>query len=539
MFRPNLYRNRWLTRSLPTHAKQPRSRFWGLKSVGVLAGVSLSVYAIDEYYYLSLLQRSARAVYVLLWVAYQYGMNSKNYKKLDDLHELAAEKIFDMLAKNKGIYIKQGQAIANNASVFPMAYQRRFVNLYDAAPNDSWNDIDKILRRHLGNDYETEIFESFDHTPIASALIAQIHKARLKKEQQDVAVKIQHPYIIKQLDVDLAVYRGMSWVYAKLFDLPLSFFTQYVSDQLSQESDFRLESKNAAKLALLINSDPAVKSLNIYVPKNYDKYTRSQVLVTEWIDGVSLADKQKLLDANVNITTMMSQYVKIFARQIFHYGFVHSDPHPGNMLARIKDGKQQLVILDHGLYITLPAKFKREYCLIWKCLLEYNTAEMERIATSWGIGDPDFLTTLVQLKPPKKSLGNEYQSSYELLKSLLGDETKFPLQMLFLLRSMRMIQNLNAQMGSPVNRINLITDSAVDVLTKEEPLDVRHVSQWMLLLKVRVVLFINTVVFWVFRIRQILTGDRYGGKGEGIEDYIEKYMRRTAKEMGFEIADGL
>lgn len=514
-----------------------RPRF--LKSAAAVAGVSVGVYAIDEYYYSSLLQRSARAVYVLLWVAYQYGANSSRYENLDDLHETAAEKIFNMLAANKGLYIKQGQAIANNGSVFPVAYQKRFVNLYDAAPNDPWHQIDAILKRHLGPDYETAIFDSFDHDPIASASIAQIHKAKLRKENCHVAVKVQHPYIAQQLPVDLAVYRGMSWVYAKLFDLPLSFFTRYVSDQLSKESDFRIESQNAAQLSNLLAHDPAMASLNVYVPRNFDDYTRSQVLVTEWIDGVSLADKQRLLDANINISTMMAQYVKVFARQIFNYGFVHSDPHPGNLLARFHEGKQQLVILDHGLYISLPRKFRNEYCRIWKCLFEYNMDEMSKIASSWGIGDANFLTTMVQLRPPKKNADDSYQSSYELIKTLLGDETKFPLQMLFLLRSMRMMQNLNATMGSPVNRINMFTNSALDVLFAEQPVDIRHWREVVLLVKVRVALFANTLVFWLFRIRQILAGDRYGGKGEGIEDYIEKYMRQTAKDMGFEVVEGM
>lgn len=508
-----------------------------IKLLAAAAGTTAVLYVVDEYYYLSLLQRSARAVYVLLWVAYQYGVNIEKYESIDDLHELASEKLFQMLVANKGLYIKLGQAIANNGTVFPLAYQKRFVNLYDAAPIDPWKQIDRCLRLQLGENYETEVFESFDRKPVASASIAQVHKARLRKEQKDVAVKVQHPYIAKQIYVDLAVYRGMSWVYSKLFDLPLSFFTKFIADQLIKESDFRHESMNAAKISSLISQDSAMRSLNIYIPKNFDQFTGEQVLVTEWIEGVSLADKQKLIDAKLNITTMMTQYINAFGRQVFNYGFCHSDPHPGNLLARMHEGKQQLVILDHGLYITLPDKFRREYCSIWESLFLYDKKRMQDIAESWGIGNADILATMVQLRPPSKDLFDGNTSSYDLIKSFLGDETKFPLPMLFLLRSMRMMQNLNQTMGSPVNRINMFTECALQALKEDQRFSLVHPGPWLRWIRVRVALFFSNVVFWIFRLRQILTGDRYGGKGEGIEDYIDQYMRDTAKSMGFKIAD--
>lgn len=42
----------------------------------------------------------------------------------------------------------------------------------------------------------------------------------------------------------------------------------------------------------------------------------------------------------------------MYADMIFKFGYVHCDPHPGNVLAK-KDpdtGRTQIVLLDHGLY---------------------------------------------------------------------------------------------------------------------------------------------------------------------------------------------
>lgn len=504
------------------------------RNVAAVTAVGASAYAIDRYYYAGLVERSARASYVLSWVAYQYSRNTAAYDSLDDLHELAAEKLFDMVAKNKGLYIKQGQAIANQGMAFPMAYQRRFLKMYDDAPADSWALVDATLRAHLGRNY-ADLFEYIDHEPVASASIAQVHKAKLKKEQVEVAVKVQHPYIAKQMPVDLWVYRTFSWVYAKVFDLPMARFTRYISDQISTEADFRIEAKNTALLKLHLAADRAVRGLGVYVPNNYLEYSSSRVLVTEWIDGVLLADKQRLVDGGFNLATMMRQYVASLGRQIFEYGFVHSDPHPGNMLARFRNGKQELVILDHGLYISLPDKFKGEYRRIWKSLFNFDKGEIDKVCSDWGVGNPDLMSTMIQLRPPDGKALPKEGNPIDMMRTFFGDGTKFPLQILFLLRTMRMMQTLNQAMGSPVNRINMLTESAIQLLP------VRRFSwrEWALFAVVRVSLLVSDFVFWLFRLRQIVRGDRYGGKGEGMEDYIERYMKETMRRMGYEVAKGM
>lgn len=494
--------------------------------------MAAAVYVLDEYYYASLLQRSVRSVYVLTWIAYQYSRNTAAYDTIDDLHEEAAQRFFDMLVKNKGLYIKQGQAIANQGSVFPVAFQKRFLELYDSAPTDLWQLIDKILRKQYGKNYEHEIFDYFEHNPVASALIAQVHRARLKKEQQEVAVKVQHPYIQRQVPTDLMVYQGMSWVYAQIFDLPLSFFTKYVSEQLEKETDFVMECANGKMLAQAIASDPEMAGLNVYVPRNFELYSGKQVLVTEWIDGVSLTDRKKLEDAKLSLSRVMTQYITVFGRQIFDYGFVHSDPHPGNLLARHFNGSQQLVILDHGLYITLPEKFQSEYCRMWLSMMGMDSGDMSEIAHEWGVDSPELLSTLVLLKPPPAT--SDQISPYERMRTFFGDESRFPLQLLFILRTMRMMQNLNKTMGSPVNRLNLLTHCDVLVLSRHAWRS-RNLRDWMHLVVMRVTLFFSDIVFWTFRLRQVLSGR----ENIGMEDYIERYMRDAAKSAGFEIVEGM
>lgn len=501
--------------------------------LAVASGATATCYLVDKYYLQSLIERSLKAVTILSWVAYRY-VNAEEIKEIQDFHEVAASAIFKMLSENKGLYIKLGQAVANQGAVFPAAFQRHFVNLYDAAPADSWDDIDRLLRQSLGKDYETKVFDYINHTPVASALIAQVHKARLKSNGDEVAVKIQHPYIARQMPVDLAVYRLMGWVYSRAFKIPLTFMTGYIADQLIKETDFRIEAENSRKLTKFIDNDPQGLTLDIYVPKVYSDYTSRKVLVTEWIDGLSLTDKQKLIE-NYSLSRAMHQYIKIFARQIFEYGFVHSDPHPGNLLTRKVDGRQQLVILDHGLYVTLSDKFKQEYCDLWAAMLRLDMSTVNFISESWGVSSSEYLKAMVQLKPPVNVEG-EPPNPLQLMREIFSDETKFPPDLLFLMRTMRMIQNMNQSMGSPANRINIFTKSALYWMHQNRKITtLERLSS----LKSKVLIFVSDAIFWFYRIRQILLGDKYGTKGEGIEDYIEQRLRASARSMGIEIIDGM
>ncbi|RCK64830.1 ABC1 family protein C10F6.14c [Candida viswanathii] len=492
------------------------------------------VYLLDKYYYSSVIARSTRAIYVLLWIAYEYGFNSLSYTNIDDLHEVASDKLLHLLVTNKGIFIKLGQAIANQGKLFPDAYQRKFPMLYDQAPVQPWSSVDGMLKRSLGDDYEMRVFETINHEPIASASVAQVHYARLKSGEE-VAVKVQHEYISRQLPVDLWVYRFISRVYERVFDIPLGMFTKYISEKITEETNFRHEMQNSDRLQALIGADATIND-SIYIPKNFAEFTTLQVLTAEWIDGVPLTHKDVLLDKGFDLAEIMRKYIKLFGAQIFKYGFIHSDPHPGNLLVRLDSrGRQQLVLLDHGLYIELPELFRIEYCNLWRYLFLLDTPGIEEIGKKWGISSLDLFATVVQLRPvllsPEQSDQPDSRNVSDLFRDFIGDKKKFPADLPFLARTMRMIQNLNQSFGSPVNRINLLTKELVNALLQE-----RHISfgDYWSLLKIKVVLVFSDLMFYFVRIRQYFIGDRYGGKGKGLEDYIEMYMQNTAKSLGME-----
>lgn len=492
----------------------------------LVLGIIGTIYILDNAYSSSL-TRAARAISILSYIGLKYKFSSdENIKKF---HEQASDLLYYLMVTNKGLFIKFGQAVANQGTVFPIEFQRKFTKLYDEAPEETWSVVDSTLKHELGNDYESRVFEWIDHSPIASASIAQVHKAKLKSGRE-VAVKVQHAYIENQVGIDLFVYKTMVKFQELLFDLPMSYYARYISNQTLTETRFIHELGNTEKLRQYMAEDPSVKNLGVYIPETFLQYTTDKVLVMEWIDGISLIDKRRLIDHGYNLTTTMHQFITIFGKQIFKYGFIHSDPHPGNILVRRLNGKQQLVILDHGLYVELSEKFRQEYCQLWKYLFAFDLKGIRNIGDKWGIGSMDVFASAIQLKPIKVDASEvKPRSQKELMRSMLGDSSKFPLELLFLGRAMRIIQVCNKNLGSPVNRVNYLTDEALNSLISQ--LGVRETFN---LVKLKVLLFVSTLIFWYFRFRQILAGDRYGDLHKGLEDSIDAYIKTTAKDMGME-----
>jgi len=112
-----------------------------------------------------------------------------------------------------------------------------------------------VVEGELGCPLE-QVFSHFDAEPIASASIAQVHRAWLKPssntdstESIPVAVKVQKPNIAVQNSCDLAVYHLMLFVVERSFDLPLEWTYEFTRRQLAAELDFRIEAQNAEQCA--------------------------------------------------------------------------------------------------------------------------------------------------------------------------------------------------------------------------------------------------------------------------------------------------
>lgn len=197
----------------------PRTLKWGrrLLYIGILGG---GIYLIDSQLYASSLTRSARTFKTGLLVALDYKLNFRPEPffggTIGDLHRRSAQRMFDLLHQNGGLYLKIGQAIAMQSAVLPPEFQKMFARMFDDAPQNSWSDVEKVIKEDFGGRSPQEVFGvSFAGEPgkgvmetraRASASVAQVHWARLA-DGREVAIKVQKREIASQVGADLWSFR--------------------------------------------------------------------------------------------------------------------------------------------------------------------------------------------------------------------------------------------------------------------------------------------------------------------------------------------
>lgn len=196
-----------------------------------------------------------------------------------------------------------------------------------------FSEVREVIEHAYGMKLE-DVFEEIQETPIGSASIAQVHKAKLKSGET-VVVKVQRKGIYETMSRDIAfLHRAVKLMppinMAGLVDMNQVLDEMWVVAQ--DEMNFLAEAANMEEFARLNKNVAFVTS-----PMLYREYTTTQVLVMEYIDGIGVDEKEKLLEAGYDLDEIGSKMADNYVKQIMEDGFFHADPHPGNM--RIRDGK--------------------------------------------------------------------------------------------------------------------------------------------------------------------------------------------------------
>jgi aarF domain-containing kinase len=510
---------------------------------------------------------------------------------IEDLHGRNAQRIFDLIRTNGGLYLKIGQAIAMQSAVLPPQFQKMFARMFDDAPQNLWEDVEATIREEFGKSPD-EVFGLIEKTARASASVAQVHWARLP-DGQEVAIKIQKREIAKQIGWDLWSWQVVSIIYSWWFDIPMHTLVPFISERLMLETDFANEANNSEEMERCIQGESRLRN-RVYIPKVHHALSTKKILTTEWIEGIRLWDLESITNtwkggrggspgagghqlesfpAQTNSTDgfykpdrsdwrgprrtgglgltlqdVMTTMVDLFSAQMFLFGAVHCDPHPGNIfIRRLPTGKPEVVLIDHGLYIRMNSKFRITWAEFWKALISFDNTKLMEIVSSWGITNVNMLASATLMRPYTGNDNNFFaglegktpqERSYLMqrrmqkgIKQMLSEEAHWPRELIFLWRNLRIVQGNNQFMGSPVNRIKITGLWASRALTETPDLsfEERFANLFRHIL-FRFSLFLSDVAWWTSRIRQMV------GRGQGMEDDIEEQMKRMARqEFGVEL----
>jgi aarF domain-containing kinase len=460
-----------------------------VRRLAILSALLGAGYAFDKLFYASSITRSLRTFKTGLTIGLDYKINFRAHppfaNSIEEVHARNAQRIFELLRYNGGLYLKIGQAIAMQSAILPPEFAKMFQKMFDDAPQNEWADVERVVREDFGKSVEEVFGVSFtreegkgmmEKTARASASVAQVHWARLA-DGREVAIKIQKREIVQQVGWDLWAFKVVAKAYTWWFEIPIYTLVPYITERLMLETDFENEANNAEEMRHLVHGEKRLAG-RVYIPAVYRELSSKRVMTAEWIEGVRLWDKEGITNSwkggwrtgspgaggkqlppipttntkldtkfppdapvhdafkpdrsdwkgknhngglGVSLKTTMNTIVDLFSAQMFLWGAVHCDPHPGNIfIRRLPNGQPEVVLIDHGLYIRMNPEFRHQYSLFWKSLLAFDNETIQEIATSWGVGHADIFASATLMRP--------YQGGDTKLNALsrcrVGDETR-------------------------------------------------------------------------------------------------------------------
>jgi len=282
-------------------------------------------------------------------------------------HRWSAHRLYDLAVRQQGLLIKFGQMLGSRPDLIPDEYVAILSRLQDQVPPRPFPVIERQITRELGRPL-ADVFSRFDRKPIASASLAQVHRATLK-DSRTVAVKVQYPGIWEVVRTDLDSIRFLLRVLAALErNLDFRPIIEEISRNVPLELDFINEGHNAELIAR--NFAPR---RDIIVPSIHWEHTTRRVLVMEFLEGIKITDVDALQAAGIDPQAVSRLLTGAYCDQLFLHGMFHADPHPGNLFVR---PGPQLVMLDFGLCRELDDRFRLGYAKLVNAMITGNAPEM-------------------------------------------------------------------------------------------------------------------------------------------------------------------
>jgi len=339
---------------------KPGTRIRRTVQVGWTAAAVWSAYKIPEY---------ARR-----WT----GRAKKTEKQLGPTHTRAANRILRLALSMQGVMIKMCQVVATRSDMFPPQFVDILKQCHDAVPARPWGVVKTVVEAELGKPIDA-VFAEFEREPVASASLAQVHRAQLH-DGRVVAVKVQYPDIEDVMRTDLANMRRVCRVYEYFDPQPMELLPLLteLTTHLGYELDFCREADSGERVRALFADDDHVK-----VPEVIREWSTKRVLVMEFVSGIKITEKAQLEAAGLDPAEVLQDLMSIYVRMILAAGFFQADPHPGNLFVTEKG---EVVVLDFGLAKELPEGFGMGLFELMFSLMTFNETAMIRAFQELGFG---------------------------------------------------------------------------------------------------------------------------------------------------------
>ena len=269
-----------------------------------------------------------------------------------------ARALADALARLGPAYIKLGQVMSTRADVFPVEYVEELAKLQDSLPPAEAKASLGALERELG--VSVTFFEAFDATPVAAASLAQVYRATLPGGRE-VAIKLQRPGLAELVALDAVILRRFVAVIGAMrnFKSDVVGIVDELVGRIFEEMDYTQEADNCERFRRMYAADgDAGTGLAGFIgaPRVIRALSTPSVLTMEWVEGLRLTDLKGMVAQGFTPTEVLDRGLRASLHQLLTTGFMHTDPHPGNLIVAARG---ELIYLDFGMTVEVPIEIRR------------------------------------------------------------------------------------------------------------------------------------------------------------------------------------
>jgi len=257
-------------------------------------------------------------------------------------------------------FIKLGQILSTRGDMLSPAYVEALARLQDRVEPFPFDDVERTIREELGVRI-SHAFVEFNEVPVAAASLGQVHRAVLRGGRE-VAVKVQRPGIVEQINADLAALSDIAAVVDRIAGPSRTVDAARLLDEFKRtllaELDYREEARNLVTVAHELRDFE-----RIVVPLPVEDYTTSRVLTMDYVAGTNITAVSRVEWTEVDGAALANDLFLAYLQQIMIDGVFHADPHPGNVLLT-RD--HRIALVDLGMIGRISATLQEQ---LFKLLL--------------------------------------------------------------------------------------------------------------------------------------------------------------------------
>ena len=274
-------------------------------------------------------------------------------------------------------FIKLGQLLSSRPDILPAAWIDELAELQDAVPPIPVSAVRAEIERGLGRSVEA-CFAELDPEPLASASIAQVHRARTHGGEP-VVVKVQRPGTRERIEADLGVLRDLAAVLEAVVEETGVYTPTDVVEEfdraIHEELDFSNEAQNAQAIGAASEGRPY-----LVIPRVHEALSSSTVLTLDFVDGVKISEINA--ESGHDVERVARNIIEAAFRQLFEDGLFHGDPHPGNVLVLPGD---RIALLDFGLVGRLTRPMQEALVTMILAVSLRDADSIARVLTRIGV----------------------------------------------------------------------------------------------------------------------------------------------------------